>query len=336
MNLNPDNNNKNQVLKSNRSRASSRRSHSSNTEVNTNPIDPASLIQRKLEITRLNPNLQNEMSDKEKLCINHVEEKGTFYDFTAAKHLCLNCSAKETLLNKNIPVGSNLNRHEFKKKSKSDDFIQRLEFFQVCLNGYLERNERILHESIQRHRQDVSQINLFFEQISAIFTEVYNKLIGEKTSQIEEIKKEHQQKKFHLMENITSINKFEADIIENYDNIILGMGLVPFNNIMEEYKDKVDQIQGFCDQNSLDKYPNYEEIRPNAGKIETSNKAIQSCITLIYDAFDQKLGDSPDKQISNDNKNSILLKEEMSKINACFYANNLPKISGKDKKNIEN
>lgn len=319
------------ISKSNQSRASSRRSHSGAREINTGPIDPKTLIQRKLEITRLNNNLLNNLNDTEDtpLCLNHVEQKGIFFDKHTQQNLCLDCAAKETLLNKQLAIGSNLNKHEFKKKTKSDEFIQRLEFFQICMNGYLERNERILHESIERHKLDVSQINLFFEQISAIFTEVYNKLVGEKTSQIEDIKKEHQVKKFHLIENINNIHKFEADIIENYDNIILGMGLEPFNGIMTEYKGKVDQIQDFCDHNSLDKYPNYKEIRPNGRKVEGANKAIQGCVTLIYEAFDEKFGgETPEKEGNNDNRNSLMLKEEMNRINACFYSNNSRVIKG--------
>lgn len=277
-------------------------------------------LARKLEIAQLNSNLTDDLK-KDKSCINHVEERAVFFDKLNNKHICLNCAVKETLLNKSIPTSSYLTKEEFKKKTGSDEFIQRLKYFQVCLNGYSERNERILLENIHRQRQDVSQINLFFEQISVIFTEVYNKLLGEKSARIEDIKKEHQQKKFYLIENINNVKKFEADIIENYDNIVLGMGINPFVNIMKEYREKVDGIQDFSEEKELDKYSNYEEIRANAGKIEAVNKCVQNCIGLIYEAFDEKVIESPEKIVNNDNRNSLVLNNEMNKINQCFYSN---------------
>lgn len=291
-----------------------------------------SQINRQLEIISLNPHLES-IPSSTKSCINHVEEKSQYYNPASNSSLCLNCATIQTLLDKNIPTSSNLTENEYRKKTKSDEFLQRLEYFQVCLNGYLERNERILHENIQRHRQDISQINLFFEQINSIFIEVYNKLLGEKSQKIEKIKKEHQDKKFHLMENMTDIQKSEADVLGNYEKIVLFMETSSFEGIMLEYKEKLDGVQEICEKKNLDKYSNYEEIRHNAGKIEEANKCIQECVTAIYEAFEERRNiggydedgdgyetETEGKEAGNDNRNSLVLREEMNRINECFYS----------------
>ena len=293
------------------------------------------ISKRKTEIILINPNLK-EINDPAKSCINHVELQANYYNESTNTYYCADCAVKYTILDKKIGINSHLNKEEYKKKNRSDAFLQRLQFYQVCLNGHLERNERILRESVQRHNHDLNQISIFFEHISNVFHDAYSKIINEKNDRINKIKEEHQQKKLYLQENIRKIKGFETDILENFENIILGMGLDPFKNIMDEYKQKVDGIQEHSEKNELDDYPLYKEIVESPRKIEELNLSLQSCVMHLFRAFDSALAavDSTMQEGTEGNLNSgssVLLIEEMKKINDCFYNNSLAKSSKEGK-----
>jgi hypothetical protein len=227
-------------------------------------------------------------------------------------------------------VDSHLKKEEWKKKNQSDAFIRRLQMSQVLLDGNLELNERILSESLHRHLHDINHINLFFDHISSIFHEVYSRLITEKNVNIEEIKKEHQEKKLMILENKNNLKKFEMDIVDNCHNIVIGMSMKPFNKIMKEYKSKVDEISDITVKEELGKYPNYREIVDNTLKLEQINDSIQICINQLYSAFDDTLAEKLVEQPLEAKKtnyldveggrDSVELQEDMRKINDCFYS----------------
>jgi hypothetical protein len=280
------------------------------------------------EFINLNPNLLPVSKKKQSAyqpCQNHPGDESTYFNKFTKLPLCEECALKETLQSKKLNFTSKLSSKEFTKKKKSDDFLRRLQFYQVGLNGLLDRNERMLNESVQRHAHAVNRINVFFEHISSVFHEVYTKLVGDKTSRIDEMKIEHEKKKSILLDNIDSVNRFKADISRHYGNIIFEMELKPFDDIILEYSAKIDQIQEFCEKSQLDEYPVYKDIIENPKKIEEVNQTLQKCMNQLYGIFDNNLVKVPSKESLTSEKllESAIIREDLSKINECFYSSAL-------------
>ena len=294
---------------------------------------------RKLEIIKLNPNIKP-ISNQSSLsrCSEHPNTPALFFNQIKNVYQCDKCACKDTLTSNMMSLASTLTKEEFKKKSKSDAFLRRLQFYQVCLNGHLERNERILNESIQRHEHSLNHINVFFEYISGIFSEVHMNLLNEKNVNIEEIKSEHYKKKTILVKNIKEVSGFENDVSKHYENIILGMDIEKFNDIIDKYTTKVDEIQQFCEQNELENYPVYKEVVENARSIEDITKILQKCVGKLYSVFNSAEKDNLSSEDDEDGEfgeggsaeqtfsvdvDSMAMNDEISRINECFYSNTM-------------
>lgn len=335
--------NKSKIRKSNYSRASNSDS--------TSARQMEKIKHRVKSIINLNPNLTIISKRSSTICCEqHRKSPASYQNLQSGTFHCDKCSINITMSDPSVNITSDLKKEEFKKKNKSDRFMRRLQFYEVCLNGHLERNERILNESIQRHAHDVNRINVFFEHISSIFHEVYTKLIGDKASKIESIKQEHEGKRNQLMENIDSVNKFHIDIANNYENIIFGMESELFYQIIESYTNEIDRIQEFCEENQLDNYSSYNEILDNPRKIEELNNDLQVIIRQMYKMFD-KDDEAESSQSESDvefeedtiitgsvEEEKEMVTDELHKINECFYSSTIKNVkenAGKLKKKIK-
>lgn len=320
--------NSSKIRRSSHSKASNDTANSENQMIK--------IKERVKKIISLNPNI-NSLPTKSStvLCGQHPKSPAVYENSFLNILQCEKCAINSTMSNPSVNITSDLAKDEFKKKNKSDAFMRRLQFYEVCLNGHLERNERIMNESVQRHAHDVNRINVFFEHISSIFHEVYTKLIGDKTSKIEIIKHEHENKRGQLVKNIESVNRFHIDIANNYENIIFGMKNELFTQIIENYTAEIDKIQEFCEDNQTDNFTSYNEILDNPRKIEDVNNQLQKIIAQLYKMFDKDEEDfesskSDDRELEDtiisQNIENSSLNEELSKINECFYSSTLKNV----------
>ena len=266
-------------------------------------------------------------------CLNHQNTRAVYSNRYSDINLCVQCAIKHTMVNRKVHLKPYLSSDENQKKDESDSFLRRLKFTQNILQGDVERFERANDELERKHLSNTNQINIFFDHISAVFTETYTKVMSEKESFFQEAKRSCEEVHGSLLENIQMVNKLENDITSNYERIVLGMEMGPFKKIMGECIANLEMVQEFTERNQISEVVNYKEIVEKPRKVENINETLQRCLNQIYDLFDPQLGERMSSQgsLMSKNLNQEALNEELQKINECFYNNTFVKSRATDK-----
>lgn len=286
-------------------------------------------IERKNQIISLNENLSPYHSkrdgiDSGGMCSNHHKKRASYYRKNShSKRYCGDCALKLTMGDSQfIPVNF-LNKDEIRKKSGCESFLRRLSLYTSCLGGHIERNERLLTETTHRYDHDVNRIGIFFDKISNIISDVYQRLLNDKTLLLKSIEKEHLKKKEELSKHLEEVQKYINDVSGNIENIVIGMKMEPYEDIMTKYSQRIDAIQEYCEQRQLEEYPIYKEIIEHPKQIEEVNTSLQSCINKIVQIFEPNLpANSSKSSLLSSQLDSVTMNEELKKIKGFFYSNN--------------
>lgn len=108
----------------------------------------------------------------------------------------------------------------------------------------------------------------------------------------------------------------------NFDNIVVCMEDLRFEQIIQKYSSCVDDIQRQFDDLKLAYYSAYEEIVEQPKKMERINKSLQECLNHIYRLFDNHtLPVSVNTSLyASHVDGNPLTADEMKKINEIFYS----------------
>ena len=122
---------------------------------------------------------------------------------------------------------------------------------------------------------------------------------------------------------MTELEQLRADIVENFNNIVITMNEEPFAQILTKYGSGIDYIQKMYDEQKLEYCASYEEIVEHPGKVEKINQAIQICLNNIATLYDgaATITSIRSSHRSSNMESSPILQDELKKINELFYSN---------------
>lgn len=222
-----------------------------------------------------------------------------------------------------------LNSEEKYKRITSEQFLMRIDLFSSCLTNNLGRNKRKTNENLQRYESDQFKIKTFHEHLMNILSELFDKYF-EVTCRISydraakwKIIKDEQELKMGLLEqHINDLQNLKEDITSNLDDIVVGIEQEPFHAIISRYNSNVDSIQKTSELQKLEHVPTYDDIIEHPRKIESFNMSLQSLISNISHIFDYSMT-HPSLSLENSmaQHEQLVSREEIKKINECFYSN---------------
>ncbi|CAD8052264.1 unnamed protein product [Paramecium sonneborni] len=205
--------------------------------------DEMTFIKSDQERILKNSNILKQIDNESNSCLRHPNKKAKFYVQQNSDQLfCSKCALNLALQGLQIEETQEV-QLEIQRKDKINQFQKDLhQALQLCDQKLMDMND-IKNNLIKQQEEQNISCEEFFNVVQNTINQLRQTYQQKFQNDYSNYQNQVQEQVENIKQLIQQLKQFSIDIFTNHDNIVKKMEMKPFDEIMQKYQKKVDEIK---------------------------------------------------------------------------------------------